>query len=238
MSIEQALLNPLFATPAAAIVLTLVAYLLALSLHQLMGYPTWAPPMLTGSLMLAALIALAPLSYERYYLEAHWLTLLLGPATVGLAIPLFEQFHHIRRLMVPILVSLIVGSISACGATLLIAWALGLPADILASLAPKAVTTPIAVGISEGLGGYPGLTAGTVTITGILAASTVPGLAALLNCRDARVLGLSLGLNGHGLGTVRGFAIDARTGAFASLAMGLNGALSAVALPFLAELFA
>ncbi|MFC0268016.1 LrgB family protein [Kushneria aurantia] len=227
-------LDALIHGPALAIVITLIAYMLAGSLHRAMHYPAWAPPMLTGSLMLALMIFLLPLSYSSYYSAAHWLTLLLGPATVGLAIPLFEQFQHIRRLLIPIMVSLIVGSVSACGATLAIAWALGLSPDLLASLAPKAVTTPIAVGISEGLGGYPALTAGVVTVTGILAASVIPVLARLLNCREPGVMGFALGLNGHGLGTARAFTLDPQAGALASLAMGLNGALSAVALPLLA----
>ncbi len=228
------LAHEMMATPALAIVMTLAAYMLALSLYRLMRYPSWAPPMLTGSLLLAFFIAVLPVDYDTYYLDAHWLTLLLGPATVGLAIPLYEQFQHIKRLLIPITVSLLAGSITACAATLSIAWALGLSPAILASLAPKSITTPIAIGVSEGLGGYPGLTAGIVTVTGILAASTIPPLAIMLRCHDSRVVGLALGLNGHGLGTARGFGIDAQTGAFASLAMGLNGALSAIALPLLA----
>ncbi|WP_445619062.1 LrgB family protein [Kushneria sp. Sum13] len=230
----QALAHEMMATPALAVVITLAAYMLALSLHQWMRYPSWAPPMLTGSLMLAFFIVILPINYDTYYLDAHWLTLLLGPATVGLAIPLYEQFQHIKRLLIPVTVSLVIGSITACAATLTIAWALGLSPAILASLAPKSITTPIAIGVSEGLGGYPGLTAGIVTVTGILAASTIPPLAAILRCQDPRVIGLALGLNGHGLGTARGFGIDPQTGAFASLAMGLNGALSAIVLPLLA----
>ncbi|GHC17744.1 membrane protein [Kushneria pakistanensis] len=230
----QTLAREMMATPALAIVMTLAAYMLALSLYRLMRYPSWAPPMLTGSLLLALFIAVLPVDYDTYYLDAHWLTLLLGPATVGLAVPLYEQFQHIKRLLIPLTVSLLVGSITACAATLAIAWALGLSPDILASLAPKSITTPIAIGVSEGLGGYPGLTAGIVTVTGILAASTIPPLALMLRCHDPRVVGLALGLNGHGLGTARGFGIDAQTGAFASLAMGLNGALSAIVLPWLA----
>lgn len=230
----QALAHEMMATPALAVVITLAAYMLALSLHRWMRYPSWAPPMLTGSLMLAFFIVVLPINYDTYYLDAHWLTLLLGPATVGLAIPLYEQFQHIKRLLIPITVSLVIGSITACAATLCIAWALGLSPAILASLAPKSITTPIAIGVSEGLGGYPGLTAGIVTVTGILAASTIPPLASILRCQDPRVIGLVLGLNGHGLGTARGFGIDPQTGAFASLAMGLNGALSAIVLPLLA----
>ncbi|MFC0339052.1 LrgB family protein [Kushneria avicenniae] len=230
----QTLAREMMTTPALAIVMTLAAYMLSLSLYRWMRCPSWAPPMLTGSVMLAGFIVMLPVDYDSYYLDAHWLTLLLGPATVGLAVPLYEQFQHIKQLLIPVTVSLIVGSITACAATLLIAWALGVSPPILASLAPKSITTPIAIGVSEGLGGYPGLTAGIVTVTGIFAASIIPPMAALLRCQDPRVMGLALGLNGHGLGTARGFGIDAQTGAFASLAMALNGALSAILLPLLA----
>lgn len=233
-TIDQ-LVHQLTATPALAIVMTVSAYMIALSVFRWLGEPAWAPPMLTGSLILSAMIALLPIDYDDFAAGAYWLALLLGPATVALAVPLFEQFQQIKRLILPLTVSLTVGAFVAAGSTVGIGYLMGLSPAMLESLAPKAVTTPIAVGISAGLGGIATLTVGVVTITGILAASVTPWFAQRLRCTDPRVLGFALGINGHGVATARGFSIGPQVGAFASLAMGLNGAFSALVLPLCAH---
>ncbi|RKQ97046.1 putative effector of murein hydrolase [Kushneria sinocarnis] len=235
MSMFTQVTHQLMSTPALAIVLTLVAYLIALRLFHRLHDPSWAPPLLTGSCLLALVIALLPMDYQQYSHQALWLTLLLGPATVGLAVPLFEQFLHIRQLLIPVLVTLVTGGLVASATTVGVAWALGLSPEILESLAAKSVTTPIAVVITSGLGGMASLTAGIVTITGILAAAITPPLARLLRCDDPRVMGFAMGINGHGIATARAFTLSPRSGAFSSLAMGLNGAFSAVVLPLLAH---
>nr|WP_084387947.1 LrgB family protein [Kushneria phosphatilytica] len=155
MNITSHVMHQLMNTPALAIVLTLTAYLIALRIFRWVREPSWAPPLLTGSCMLALFIAILPMDYQQYSQQALWLTLLLGPATVGLAVPLFEQFQHIRQLLVPVLASLVVGGLVASATTVGVAWALGLSPEILKSLAAKSVTTPIAVVITSGLGAWP-----------------------------------------------------------------------------------
>ncbi len=158
---------------------------------------------------------------------------LLGPATVALAIPLYAQLGRLKRMAGPLLVALLAGSLTAAFSAVLIGKLLGASDATLFSLAPKSVTTPIAMGIAERLGGLPSLTAVLVILTGILGAVGAQWLYALLKCNDPAIRGFALGVASHGIGTARAFQISEQTGAFAALAMGLNGLLTAALLPWL-----
>jgi len=158
---------------------------------------------------------------------------LLGPATVALAIPLYTQFRRVKQMALPIAVGLLAGSLAAIVSAVLIAHWLGGSAATVFSLAPKSVTTPIAMGISERIGGLPSLTAVLVILTGILGAVAAPGLFRLCRIRDTAIQGFAMGVASHGIGTARAFQINEQMGAFAALAMGLNGLLTALLVPLL-----
>jgi len=115
-----------------------------------------------------------------------------------------------------------------------IAWALGASTETLHSIAPKSVTMPIAMGISEKIGGAPSMTAVLVLITGIVGATTTTRLLNLLRIREYSVRGFATGIAAHGIGTARAFQVNPEAGAFAALGMGLNGVLTAVLVPLLA----
>lgn len=220
-----------FASPIGAIALTLGAYFLGVRLFKLMRRPSWCPPLLIAALLIAVVIALLPIGVEDYNRGAAWLMLLLGPATVALAVPLYQQLPQIRALWKPILMTLpLCATLAACYAVL-IAAILGAPREVLASLAPKSVTSPIALSLTEELGGSTALLMGALMITGMCAIFGVEWLSRVLKIRDPRLIGLALGINGHALGTVRAFEISNVAGAFASLGMSLTGAFTAVVLP-------
>jgi len=157
---------------------------------------------------------------------------LLGPATVALGVPLYQQMHHIRALWKPILVTLPLAATLAAVYALGIAWLMGASPLVLSSLAPKSVTAPIAMGIAEQLGGSVSLTLGGLLITGVLASVFVDWCVRWLNIKDDRIIGFALGLNGHAIGTARAFEISPTAGAFSSLGMGLTGVFTALFLPF------
>lgn len=219
--------------PMLAVGLTVAAFLAGQALVNLMGKPAWLPAVFVSAVVLALAIVSLPLTYAAYREGALWLTVLLGPATVALGVPLFQQMHHIRQMLTPILVALPVGAMLAVIYALVIAWALGATPHILASLAPKSVTAPIAIGITEALGGSVPLLMGSLLLTGVVATIAVDLLAGRLKVSDERILGFTLGLNGHAVGTVRAFEISATAGAFASLGMSLTGVFTALLLPFL-----
>ena len=231
-----ALSDTLAATPILAISLTLGAFFAGNWLFARIGRPLWLPPVLLSACLLATVIAVLALDYQAYHQGARWLTVLLGPATVALGIPLYQQMHHIRAMWRPIVVTLPIAATMAAVYTVVIGWALGATPQVLASLAPKSVTAPIAIGITEQLGGSVPLMMGGLLITGVVATLFVDLLAHYLPVRDERIVGFALGLNGHAIGTARAFEISHTAGAFASLGMGLTGVFTALILPLVFRL--
>jgi len=140
-------------------------------------------------------------------------------------------------MLLPLLGALLVGSLSAAASAVAIGWALGASPESIRSLAPKSVTTPIAMGIAEKIGGLPSLTAVLVVCTGILGAISARGLLNLLRIEDHAVRGFAVGVAAHGIGTARAFQVSEEAGAFAALAMCLNGITTALLLPLLFRVF-
>ncbi|WP_309044952.1 LrgB family protein [Marinobacter sediminicola] len=226
----------LAASPILAIGLTLTAFFVGNWLFARIGKPLWMPPVLLSAVILSAVIAVLSIDYVRYQEGALWITVLLGPATVALGIPLYQQIHHIRALWLPIVVTLPLAATMAAVYAVVIAWTLGATPEVLASLAPKSVTAPIAIGITEQLGGSVALMMGGLLITGVVATLFVDLLAKWLPVEDERILGFALGLNGHAIGTARAFEISHTAGAFSSLGMGLTGVFTALILPLVFRL--
>ncbi|HQV27162.1 MAG TPA: LrgB family protein [Thermoflexales bacterium] len=224
-------------TPLLWLTVTVAVYAAAHWLHQRAHARAILNPVLIAVAVIVAILLLTGTSYETYFDGAQFAHFLLGPATVALAVPLYAQLGKLRRLAVPVGVSLLAGSITAIVSAGAICWALGASRQTILSILPKSATTPIAMGVSEGLGGLPSLTAVLVILTGILGAVAGTAVLDALRVRDEAARGFALGVASHGIGTARAFQVSEETGAFAGLAMGLNGALTAVLVPFLAGLF-
>lgn len=227
----QELDSHLLATPLPAIALTLTAYFAGIWGVKKLGQPTWCPQVLLAATALAGMLSLLSIDYQEYRRGAGWLMLLLGPATVALGVPLYRQMHHIRALWRPILITLPPAAMLAAIYAVALAWCLDASPEVLASLAPKSVTAPIALGITAKIGGSVPLMMGGLLITGIIATLVIDLLSPRLGIRDERIIGFALGVNGHAIGTVRAFEISPTAGAFASLGMGLTGIFTAIWLP-------
>ncbi len=169
--------------------------------------------------------------YETYFDGAQFVHFLLGPVTVALAVPLYENRAQVRRALLPMAAALIAGSLTAVAAAVGVARLLGASAETLASIAPKSVTTPIAMAISERIGGQPSLTAAFVIATGIAGALMVTPLLNLVGARDWRARGFAAGMAAHGLGTARAFQVHELAGTFAGVALALNGLATALLVP-------
>ena len=223
----------LAATPLFWLTATLVAFVVADRISMACGrHPAVNLVALTAALVILLLKATG-VSYQTYFAGAQFIHFLLGPATVALAVPLYRNFEQVRRSALPILGSLLAGSLTAMFSAVLIAKALGGSHQLAASLAPKSVTAPIAMGLSERIGGAPFLTAALVVATGILGAILLSPLMKLLRIGDSAAIGMAAGVSAHGIGTARAFHIDSTAGAFAGIGMGLNGALTSLILPLL-----
>jgi len=215
---------------------TLVAYALADILAAWARRHPLVNPVLISAALLVALLLATGTSYPTYFAGAQFVHFLLGPATVALAVPLYRNLSLVRATLAPMAVALLAGSLTAIVSATAIAAAFGVPHDLIVSLAPKSVTAPIAMSLSLRLGGAPTLTAALVIITGVFGAVAGPPLFDLIRARDPTARGFALGLASHGLGAARAFQSGPVEGAFAGVAMGLNGAMTSMLLPALAAL--
>jgi predicted murein hydrolase (TIGR00659 family) len=227
----------LAASPLLGLTVTLVAYQAGYWLYRKSGHNPLVNPVLIAVVALVALLTLTGVDYLTYFEGAQFVHFLLGPATVALAIPLFQQLRQLRKSLLAITVSVVAGSLTAAGSAVGIAWLLGASRETMLSLAPKSVTTPIAMGIAEKIGGLPPLTAVLVILTGMTGAMFTTYTLNLIGIKDWRARGLAIGVASHGIGTARAILVHPLAGAFAGLAMGLNGIATALLLPLLAIWF-
>lgn len=218
--------------PLFVLGLTLLAYQLALELYQRSRW-LMAQPVLVATLLLVGALWACGIGYPRYRQESSLLWLLLGPATVALAVPLQQNLPRIRQLFWPVTIALLVGGAVTVALTLGLAALFGADREMLMSLAPKSVTSPIAIALAEQMGGIPALTAVFVMITGVLGAVLGPLLLDRAGVTSPAARGLSLGLSAHAIGTAQALQEHPEAGGFAALAMSLAGAFSALALPLL-----
>ena len=223
----------LSATPLLGLTVTLLAYQGAYWLYKRANFHPLANPVLLAVAALVLLLAFTGTPYPTYFDGAQFVHFLLGPATVALAIPLYTQLPKLRAMAGPLLAALVVGSLTASVSAVAIGMLFGASEASLLSLAPKSVTTPIAMGIAERIGGLPSLTAVLVITTGILGAVSARFIYQALGIADHAVRGFAIGVASHGIGTARAFQVSEQAGAFSGLAMGLNAMVTALLVPLL-----
>ena len=224
----------LAASPLWWLMVTLAAYALGARISIRSGRHPLANQVPIAAGLLICLLLATGTDYPAYFSGAQFVHFLLGPATVALAIPLYRNFARVRAAFLPMAVALAAGSVTAIASVVAIAWVLGAPRDVLLSLAPKSVTAPIAMSLSQSIGGIPTLTAVLVIATGIIGAMVVTPLMNALGLKDFAARGFAAGLAAHGIGTARAFQVDALAGTFAGIAMGLNGAITALIITLIA----
>ncbi len=218
-------------SPLLWLTATLAAYALAERLAVLCKRHPLVNPVALAAAALIALLSLTATRYETYFAGAQFIHFLLGPATVCLAIPLYRNFDRILAALAPMASALVCGSAVAVLSAVFIAEGFGAPRALVISLAPKSVTAPIAMSLSEAAGGEATLTAALVIVTGVFGAMILSPLMRAARITDRAAIGFAAGLAAHGIGTARALQINSLAGAFAGIAMGLNGALTAAALP-------
>lgn len=220
-------------TPLLWLTVTVLAYCACDRISAALKRNPVANPVLMSMCVVGLLVRLTGTPYATYFDGAQFIHFLLGPATVVLGIPLYQNRDLVLRSVVPMTCALLAGSLTAMLSAVLIARLLGAAPTIVTSLAPKSVTAAVAMGISSRMGGDPALTAVLVILTGILGAILVTPLLNALRITDKRARGFAAGLAAHGIGTARAFQVDPLTGTFAGIAMGLNALLTAIIVPLL-----
>ena len=216
--------------PLFALVLTIGTYLIGVEIQKRIPNPI-ANPVLIAIILIGIVMHFAHISYADYFSGAQFIHFMLGPATVALAIPLVRSLEHMRRSLVPMLLALTAGSIVGILSGYLVVRALGGDQLIALSMLPKSLTTPIAIGVANHIGGVPSLTAVFAIAGGILAAICIDPLTKALKLHDPAARGLAAGTSGSGIGASQVIPQHTLSAAFAGIAIGLNGLITAILAP-------
>jgi predicted murein hydrolase (TIGR00659 family) len=220
-------------SPAFALALTLAAYEMGRHLQERFRSSPLVNPVLIAIILVGCSLGATGITYERYFDGARLIHVLLGPATVALAIPLYAHIEHIRRSVLAILAAVCVGAATGAMTAIGLARVFGAPDVIVKSLAAKSVTTPIAMGLSEQFGGLPDLTAVLVIATGIFGAIVAVPLFDLIRIECWRARGIATGVAAHGIGTAQILSLSELGGAFSGLGLGLCGLATAALMPLI-----
>jgi putative effector of murein hydrolase len=230
----QHLWTPLATTPLLWLAVTLAAFILGRLAQRACKGSAFASPVLIAIVLVATVVLATGTSYKAYFAGAQFINFLLGPATIALAIPLAKNFTLVHRNLRSIGLALLAGSVTSIVSGVGIVWLLGGSRTVALSMAPKAVTTPIAVAVSQEIGGAPALTATLAILGGIVAAVIGQQMLRRLRITDWRMHGFAAGVSGSGVAAAQVATRNELGAAFAALGIGLNGLLTALVLPILA----
>lgn len=217
--------------PLTAVILTWVAFEVGRWAQRRCRGSALMNPVLIAAALIIAVLEPCGISYDTYMRGGGFLHFLLGSAAVALAVPIYDNIDRIRQGAVGILAGVTTGATIACASAVGLACWLGASQDVLRSIAPKSVTTPIAIGISEEIGGRPPMTVVFVIATGIIGAMLSGRLFGWIGVRDWEARGLAAGIAGHGIATAQILSVNQTAGAFAGLAIGLTALFTAIVLP-------
>ena len=233
----EAAWSPLAPTPLLWIVVTLTAFVLADGFNKLCRGASIANPVLIAIVLTAAAVLTSGVSYATYFAGAQFVNFLLGPATVALAVPLARNIGHVRDSLKGVSLALLAGSLASTLSGIALVWLLGGSRIVALSMAPKSVTTPIAMAVSEEIGGAPALTAALAIVGGIFAASVGRRLLTTLSIHDHRTHGFAAGVVGSGVAAAQAASLGGLAAAFAALGIALNGVVTALVAPLLATIW-
>jgi putative effector of murein hydrolase len=219
-------------SPLLALILTLTAYQIGITVYERSKLNPLANPVLIAVMLISVTITLIGMPYDKYFEGAQFVHFLLGTATVSLAVPIYQGLASLRGRLLPLLAALVGGGVTSIASAVLIARLLGADDAIAGAMWVKSITAPIGMGVAERIGASPTLTAVFAVTTGILGAALGRFVLDALRIRKWWQRGYALGIASHGIGTSRAFSVNPEAGAYAGLAMGLHGVIGAVAIPW------
>jgi putative effector of murein hydrolase len=219
--------------PLFGLTATLVTSGAAAALYDRVDRAPWANPVLWSVIVLGGLLLATRTPYPTYFAGAQFVHVLLGPAVVALAWPLWQRRAEVRKRGVALVLAALAGGATAGGSAVLLAWLFGMPTEVVRSLASKSVTAPVAMGIAERIGGAPALAAVFAVVTGLVGALSAKYLFNGLGIASWAVRGFALGTTSHGIGAARALQVHDDAGAYAGIALGLQVLLASLLIPLL-----
>lgn len=225
------MLNELLHMPLLWAMLTIAAFTVGQHVYRLLGNTAFLPPILTGIILVSVVLEVTGISFDTYMEGGQYLHLMLGPVVVMLAVPLYQFIHVMKKEWLRISLAITLGSGTTVAVAVAMAhfWIGNDPITI--TMSTKSVTTPVAVTVSEQLGGVGALASAFVIITGVFGALMIPPLLKSVKLDDPKTMGLTLGVCAHAIGTSRALELGNQQAAYSAMAMTLTATLHAVLLP-------
>ena len=228
-------MNGIFQNELVIVTFTIIIYWLAQKLQARTGFILLNPILIT-ILIIIAFLMIFNIDYQTYHNGSKYIDFLLKPAVVALGVPLYKQLKVIKKQALNIVISQLAGCITGIVSVVLIAKLLGASKEIIFSLAPKSVTTPIAIEISRSIGGIAPLTASVVIVVGIFGAVFGYSILKLTGVRNPMAQSLSMGNAAHAIGTSKSMEISPVFGAMSSIGLIVNGIFTAILAPYVLKL--
>ncbi|TLP39226.1 LrgB family protein [Arcobacter arenosus] len=231
----EALNEYITTTPLLWLILTLGAYKVGIIIYEKFNKHTLLQPIVIAYAIIMSTLIISGKSYEEYFKGVEIIHFFLGPATVALALPLYNNLKHIKSLFIPIVLTLFIAGSFSIIIALGLLYLLDANMATILSMATKSITAPIAIITSEQIGAIPSLAVGFVIITGIIGALLGNLIFKAIKIKHDTSKGFALGLISHGIGTARAVEMGEKAAAFSALAMGLCGVFTAILLPLVIQ---
>lgn len=230
------MIQHLITTPYFGAALTLFVFVFAYMVNK--KWPSiFTTPLLVSTAVIVAILTLLEIPYSAYNNGAQYITYFLTPVTVCFAVPMYKNIDVLKKYTAPIILAILVGSLSSVMSVVIIGAILGLGDIVVKSLAAISTTTAIAIGITQELGGNTGLTTSAVIITGILGASVSDIFCRKMGWRTPVSCGIAIGTSAHSAGTIKAMQMGPLTGAMSSLAIVISGIMTAFIAPIIVKVF-
>lgn len=228
-------MNNIINNPLFGLIISLLAFEIGCFLYNKFKVPIFNP-LLIAIIIIITFLKITDISFDDYNNGAQFINLFLGPSTVILAVPLYKQLPLLKKNFLPIITGIIMGSIFGILSIILISNALGLNIDIIRSLAPKSVTTPIGIEISRQQGGITSITVAAIILSGIIGAVVGPLVCKLFKIEDKVAIGVAIGTASHAVGTSKAIEMGEVEGAMSSLSIGIAGIITVFLVPILLKI--
>ena len=228
-------MNAIINSPLFGILLTLVTFEIGVTISKKFKY-SFLNPLLIANILIVGFLLITGISLESYNVGGDYISVMLSPATVVLAVPLYRQISKLKQFWKPILAGIFAGSLTSLACVIVVSKLVGLSETLMLSLLPKSITIPMGSVVSAQIGGIPPVTIIALTITGITGAVSAPAVCRFCRIKHKVAQGIAIGTASHALGTTRAMEMGEVQGAMSSLSIGVAGLFTAIVTPIIISL--
>lgn len=225
-------MNAITNSPLFGILLTLVAFEIGVAISKKWKY-SFLNPLLIANILIVSFLLITVISLESYNVGGDYISVMLSPATVVLAVPLYRQISKLKQFWKPILAGIFAGSLTSIASVIIVSKLIGLSETVMLSLLPKSITIPMGSVVSSQIGGIPPITIIAITITGITGAVAAVPVCKFFRIKNSIAQGVAIGTASHALGTTKAMEIGEVQGAMSSLSIGIAGVFTAIVAPII-----